>query len=256
MQELLDELKEITSANGNAIVSVQGECELVKPMEIVYNDQTGNLHKITLPCEEEQLVQACEPASFGKGQVDVLDPSYRTAYKLDNNKFFTNFDLSEHEILLQIKNALGPAQKQCEVKASLYKLNIYSKGGFFKEHVDTPRSDKMFGSLVVCLDQPFQGGALMLERNGIWTTFDWSQKYQHQRTTGTSGQVSQIQWCSFYSDCPHKIEAVTEGYRLTFTYNLEWIEEDDKVIAEARYTVPNLKFFYSIEDISIVCPIS
>ena len=43
----------------------------------------------------------------------------------------------------------------CSIRAELYKLNVYSTGGHFKAHVDTPRSKEMFGSLVVFLPSVF-----------------------------------------------------------------------------------------------------
>ena len=48
------------------------------------------------------------------------------------------------------------------VRAELYKLNVYSApSGKFKAHVDTPRSEKQFGSLVVCLPVAHEGLLLL-----------------------------------------------------------------------------------------------
>ena len=52
------------------------------------------------------------------------------------------------------------------IRAERYKLNIYSTGGHFKAHVDTPRSKEMFGSLVVCLPSQFTGGELVTRHQG------------------------------------------------------------------------------------------
>lgn len=44
------------------------------------------------------------------------------------------------------------------LRAELYKLNVYSgPTGMFKKHVDTPRSETLMGSLVVCLPVGFEG---------------------------------------------------------------------------------------------------
>ena len=59
------------------------------------------------------------------------------------------------------------------VQAELYKLNIYNSGGFFKAHVDTPKSEQMFGSFVVCLPTQFSGGELVLRHHGCTVKFDW-----------------------------------------------------------------------------------
>ena len=44
------------------------------------------------------------------------------------------------------------------VVAELYKLNVYSApSDMFKPHFDTPRGHTQFGSLVVCLPNPYKG---------------------------------------------------------------------------------------------------
>lgn len=39
-------------------------------------------------------------------------------------------------------------------------------GSFFKAHVDTPRSDTMFGSLVIVLPTRHEGGSLVFRHHG------------------------------------------------------------------------------------------
>lgn len=50
----------------------------------------------------------------------------------------------------------------------------------------------------------------MLRHEGREVVFDWS---------GEKGREA-IQWAAFYSDCEHEVLEVTEGHRLTLTYNL------------------------------------
>lgn len=50
---------------------------------------------------------------------------------------------------------------------------------------------------------------MIVQHEGKQVAFDWS----HQ-------SASAIQWAAFYSDCEHEIETVTEGERITLTYNL------------------------------------
>lgn len=93
-------------------------------------------------------------------------------------------------------------------------LQVYSgPSRLFQEHVDTPRSESQIGSLVVCLPSRFQGGSLFVRHGGKHVDFDWS---QYSETT--------IQWAALYSDCDHAILTVTEGYRITLTYNLYVID--------------------------------
>lgn len=89
-------------------------------------------------------------------------------------------------------------------------LQVYSgPSGLFRKHVDTPRSDNQIGSLVVCLPSPFKGGNLQIHHHGQEVQFDWSEQ-----------SASTIQWAAFYSDCEHEIMKITEGHRITLTYNL------------------------------------
>lgn len=93
-------------------------------------------------------------------------------------------------------------------------MQVYSgPSGKFKTHVDTPRSPAQFGSLVVCLPLEHCGGALEVRHKGNIVTFDWSNSKGDDK--GPS-----IGRAAFYSDCEHEILEVTEGHRLTLTYNL------------------------------------
>lgn len=77
-----------------------------------------------------QLVSDCEPASFGRGQQDVMDPEYRRAGKLDPSRFVSDFQ--PDEIVRRVEQYLVPnfsknTEKQLpfrRLKAELYKLNV------------------------------------------------------------------------------------------------------------------------------------
>ena len=56
------------------------------------------------------------------------------------------------------------------------------------------------------------GGALVTRHNGQEITYDWS--------SPADDPVRSIQWAAFFSDVEHEILPVTEGYRVTLTYNL------------------------------------
>lgn len=146
----------------------------------------------------------------------MLDVSYRKASKMDPARFSSTFNPYEVSIVDTVAQALLPTLQPLEqnraLKAELYKLNFYSPSGKFKAHVDTPRSSDQIGSLVVCLPLAHTGGALEVRHGGKTVTFDW----------GNSGPDSSptIKWAAFYSDCEHEVLEVTEGHRLTPTYNL------------------------------------
>jgi hypothetical protein len=96
----------------------------------------------------------------------------------------TSFELSEYPILDEIRPLLAP--DAAAVLAHPYKLNVYAKGGFFKSHMDTPRTGSVFGTLVVCLPSPFDGGAFEVEHNGQTHAFEWEGEFQVDGEYGDS----------------------------------------------------------------------
>ncbi|KAF9351428.1 hypothetical protein BGX26_010569 [Mortierella sp. AD094] len=152
-----------------------------------------------------ELVETCVPSGFGMNARTVIDPSYRNCKELRPK----NFAISNayHEILpkivTQVANILEAPKP---IYASLNKLCVYETHGFFKEHVDTPQPN-IFASLVVCLPTDYEGGMLVVEDS----EYDLS-------------SASSIKWCAFYSDCKHRIDEVTKGFRMTLTYDLLYVE--------------------------------
>jgi hypothetical protein len=132
-----------------------------KPVHIRFGE-SGLGRKLVLPAaydsaELQQLVQACSPASFGRNGKDVHDPSYRKAGKLDTTDFATTFCPYESGII-DVVNQVLVTNPRWGTRAELYKLNMYSApSGFFKPHVDTPRGEKQFGSLVVSMPVEHEG---------------------------------------------------------------------------------------------------
>lgn len=118
----------------------------------------------------DELVQDCNPATFGCDGENVFDEKIRKAGALAADFFSTNFnpydfgivDAVAQELLPGIVRAgKQPAVERWGVVAELYKLNVYSApSGMFKPHVDTPRGRTHFGSLVVVLPTDFQGSIL------------------------------------------------------------------------------------------------
>ena len=189
-------------------------------VRINYELKNGDLSDIALPGADEndlsQLLAASSVASFGKGTEDVVDLSYRDAFKLGPDKLSTSFGLSNTAILSDIETLLVPNRS---IRAEFHKLNIYTgPNGHFKPHLDTPHSAEMFGSLVVCLPTQFTGGSLVTRHLGQEVIFDWSSSFQ-----GSDSQ--NIEWAAFFCDVEHEILPVKSGHRITLTYNLYYAEE-------------------------------
>ena len=189
-------------------------------IEVLYKKPSGDWsqHPVVFPGASESdllnLIDVCSIASFGFDGKDVIDHTYRDVLKLDPQNFMTSFQLGSTDILNEVSSLMVPdnINMSSGVQAELYKLNIYSNGGHFKAHVDTPRSPLMFGSLVLCLPLPFTGGSLVTRHQGRQICFDWSSSPE---TTN-----DKICWASFFSDVEHEVLPVTSGHRVTLTYNL------------------------------------
>ena len=196
--------------------------------------------------DTQQLMQAilaqCNAATFGKGGETVLDTAYRFAYQLPPSRFVTSFHPAQPgcSILADVSRMLAPGQSSLLsppiVQAELYSLNVYTAGGHFKAHVDTPRGDNMFGSLVVCLPVPHQGGQLTVRHGGEQRVFDWS--FAEAKEGAHNGEAGddkrqQLQWAAFFGNCEHEVAAVTSGYRCTLTYNLYQLTDTARTRASA-----------------------
>ncbi|KAM5535778.1 hypothetical protein V8D89_010592 [Ganoderma adspersum] len=163
----------------------------------------------------EALANACERAKFGRGEETVLDETYRKAEKMDSDNFMTGLDLDATGLRDVVRLGLLSAKDEKRVvRTELYKLNVYGEweGAFFKPHKDTPRSQSMFGSLVVIFPTPHEGGALILQHEDEEVAFD--------AATLLSGRNSSIAYVAFFSDVAHEVAPVVSGHRVTLTYNL------------------------------------
>ena len=204
--------------NINGTFTCGGHLESSGPIELVYRRGNGEWapRSVVFPEPDEDclkdLIEACSPATFGQGEANVYDKNYRDAVALEHSMFMTNFELCSSSILQKIQSLLLPNESVHTIRAEPYKLNIYTTGGHFKSHVDTPRSTAMFGSLVVCLPSRLSGGQLVTRHGGKKICYDWS--------STPDKPPCNPEWAAFYSDVEHEILPVTEGHRVTMTFNL------------------------------------
>ena len=198
----------IGNRNGNGNGNGDSKCIKFPLSNDKSNDKSNDSNKEPL----KSLVENGTPATFGKNFEAVLDTSYRSAKTFHADRFVTTFDQSPvlNTILDQVEYYLLP-QKSVSLRCTKYRMNIYEKGGHFKEHQDTPESSNMFGSLVVLLPTTFTGGELVLMKNGI----EVSAFKNHNEK-----KMNEIEWIAFYGDVTHKVTEVLSGTRITLTYKL------------------------------------
>ena len=74
----------------------------------------------------ERLSNACQPATFGVNQQNVLDETYRKAGKMDANAFSSKFNLERSGLLDGIRaHMLEGHDENKTIETELYKLNVY-----------------------------------------------------------------------------------------------------------------------------------
>ncbi|KAK1223656.1 hypothetical protein PQX77_013478 [Marasmius sp. AFHP31] len=194
-------------------------------LHMFYLDKKDRPHFLNLSTATSEqldvLTAACDPATFGRANEDVLDESYRKAGKMNSEKFASKLNLETSRILPTVLPQLfvGSGKTDHKVEAELYKLNVYGEGGFFRAHKDTPRSEKMFGSLVIVFPTPHTGGHLVLRKNDEEFTFGSNELPRFR---------DEIAYIAFYSDVEHEVLPVTFGHRITLTYNLYHADKSTK----------------------------
>lgn len=100
------------------------------------------------------------------------------------------------------------------------------------------------GSLVICLPCDHKGGRLAVRHAERETVYDWG-----------SSSSSTIQWAAFFSNCEHEVFEVTEGHRITVTYNLYWTSYGPASMADhlSGLDQESLHFFTAVREL-LACP--
>src|SRR5258708_6316395 len=142
--------------------SCDGTCVPKKPVTFIFRDQTR--FEVTRAksahdqkAELKPLLEHCQPAPFGDGKKTRYDRNVRDAFQLKAERggfSIEGFDPESAGILKKIQRELVPHDPN-PVSAELYTINVYSEGGHFAPHKDTPRGNDMLGTLVVCLPSQF-----------------------------------------------------------------------------------------------------
>ena len=161
--------------------------------------------------QAQQLIDYAHQAPFGKGIETITDTSVRKAWEIDAADIsFENEEWADtiQGILKKVKKGLGIEKH--DVKAVLYKLLVYEKGGFFLPHKDSEKEKGMFATMVVGLPSQHTGGELFVRFAGNEEDIDFSYSTSNYK----------IPFGAFYADCEHEIKPVTSGYRVCLVYNL------------------------------------
>ncbi|MEV0027460.1 2OG-Fe(II) oxygenase [Nocardia sp. NPDC050793] len=166
---------------------------------------------IRLPVTSAQARRLCEvarPARYGLREQTLLDANVRDTWEVPRDRVTVD-ERQWRETLLPmldiLRAELGLAP-DCELSAELHSMLVYEPGQFFQRHRDSEKADGMIGTLVVTLPSAFTGGELVIEQQGTKVT--------------DQGSPEELSFVAFYGDCEHEVLPVTDGFRITLTYNL------------------------------------
>ena len=169
----------------------------------------NNWSSVTFPGAEQTAVQQLLGA-YG------LVKKRRTratanALTLESDRFLTSFQLYHTPILDEIQKLMLPDERG-GVRAELRNLSVHGPGSRVNARVDAPRSNQIFGSLIICLPTQFTGGTLVVRYLEREKRFDWSSSPQNP--------IQKVSWAAFSSSVEYEVLPVTQGYHLTLTYDL------------------------------------
>lgn len=109
-----------------------------------------NVGEIALPLLEHQaknIVNQCEQAPFGRKKETIVDTTVRNVWQVPSKMVELSnpeWNLIVEKACKEVANKLGLSN--CKVHFELYKVLLYAKGSFFKEHRDTEKIPNMFAS--------------------------------------------------------------------------------------------------------------
>ncbi len=201
--------------------SCEGTFVPKKPVIFVFRDQSQfevirAKNAFEQKSELKPLLEHCKPAPFGDGKKTRYDRTVRDALQLKAEQggfSIEGFDPESSGILAKVQKELVPHDPN-PISAELHTVNVYTDGGHFAPHKDTPRGQDMFGTLVVCLPSQFGNGKLVLSHQGVVQKYDWASAIEKQKTP------NQHHWVAFFGDVNHQIERIWRGARVTLTYLL------------------------------------
>lgn len=184
----------------------------IDPKELDLRVNIEDCGNILFPISNDmvaKMIAVTKPAQFGLKDKTLYDKTIRDTNEITADKINISYDDTKFALILaSIKHTLGLSEF-INLKAHLHNILIYSKDQFFAKHQDTEKLDGMVATLVMVLPSPHIGGGLTIEHYGDKV------KCRSENINNTD-----IKLIVFYSDCPHHVEKVIDGYRVVATYNL------------------------------------
>ncbi|KAH8743327.1 hypothetical protein F5883DRAFT_477176 [Diaporthe sp. PMI_573] len=192
-----------------------------RPIVIRWDRTDGSAAKLKFPIKDhtetfEDLVRDCESAASGSQGQDVDDASVSKASAMDDSRFSTNLCPYKLGIMPRIEQLLlpniadigrGGVNDGGSVVAKIAKIIVYKGApGSLKSDSEPSSGKAPFGSLVLCLPSPYEGGKLTVSHPEGYKTYDWE----------TTQETEALYWAAFSSG----YEAIVSGEVVMLEYKL------------------------------------
>eukprot|EP01103_Thecamoeba_quadrilineata_P001759 TRINITY_DN1160_c0_g1_i3.p1 TRINITY_DN1160_c0_g1~~TRINITY_DN1160_c0_g1_i3.p1 ORF type:complete len:307 (-),score=24.07 TRINITY_DN1160_c0_g1_i3:26-946(-) len=103
----------------------------------------------------------------------------------------------------------------------LSKIHIYQKDGHFDEHIDTIISKDHVGTCIIPIGiNTYKGGEFLVSE--CQSLDDKSTLVYRVEANEIDKNKFEFNWITFYNDCLHKVNRVTDGTRIVLQYDVIW----------------------------------
>ena len=156
------------------------------------------------------IVSKSRKSAFGKATETRVDDSVRRTWELNPGEFSLQnpkWQEAITDIFPQVIQKLSLNRPE-RIRAELHKLLLYEEGAFFKPHQDSEKTPGMFGTLVVALPSPHQGGELSLRHK--------KERVRFSTAPHSKFGFSWVAWCVYMSSCIH-LSDTCSGTLMLFT---------------------------------------
>ena len=207
---------------GGATISIHGVGTLKLPM------RTADVKKLS---------QVAVQAPYGKRTETIVDTAVRDTLEIPAELVTCSSQLVA-ALRTTVKNVAMALQLDYDrLQCELYKMLIYTKGGFFLPHRDSEKRSGMVASMIVVLPTKFNGGELLVEHEGR----------KHRFSFDAARQQLNAEYVAFFSDCQHEVKKVTSGVRICLAFNL-MLQPESKSPKKSKDQKSDPKLLRTVED--------
>jgi hypothetical protein len=144
------------------------------------------------------------------GSADKYDERIRQSVELNSQQVTRIRDTDLCKVVTRLLRSYWGLGNKC-IKLNFYKLLMYDTEGHFEFHRDAVHDECHVGTLVISLESPdCRGGRV------VFKDFD----DDILCTDGEYRMEDTLKMCMFYTDAEHRVEPVTQGYRILLQYEI------------------------------------